>query len=223
MDTIDFDDDADDDLIADFRRESILDKVSVVSQTKSVKFDRFFPQIIKGGGKVLQSTPTQLQSESQFALSISHKKVHTGLLPLTQLNKKESLPMTSGSFYTNCLHNMSILLRNSVCQNSQRTYRPGWKQWHEFTSLFGTTFDLAIRPPGWVSSQLPYTFVEAAIGAYMTYLQSRELAPVTISTYTYGVIYHLRTETTVDLRPLEGSKLRLSQALPIVFVWQILN
>ena len=110
------------------------------------------------------------------------------------------------SFFNTCMHNVGVLLRNSVGSGSAITYSAGWSQWEIFTPLFGTNLTLSTYPREWFDNRLPYSFVETAIAAYMAFLQSHGKKPSTISTYTYGVIYNLRC-LHVDLTPLNDSKL----------------
>ena len=72
------------------------------------------------------------------------------------------------------MHNVNVLLCNSVGHGSAITYNAGWNQWQSFTMLFGTSLTLDVYPREWFVSRLPYSFVETAIAAYMAFFQSQD-------------------------------------------------
>ena len=122
------------------------------------------------------------------------------------MKSSDILSVDSSQFFKDCMHNLNVVLRSSVAPGSETTYHSGWVHWLTFVKLFGTDEFLSVKPIEWLTSKLPYTFLEVAMAAYIIYLQNQDKAPSTISTYTFGVIYNLRCNS-VDLSSLNESKL----------------
>ena len=176
--------------------DTLHESVSLLRPTKlEVKESR--NQISKRGGKK--------QTTYQSAVDLRRSQL-IDLPQADKMKKSDVLSVDSAKFFKDCMHNVNVVLRSSVAPGSESTYGSGWTHWKTFVVLFGTDEFLFSRPKDWLSTRLPYSFIEVAMSAYIIYLQSLGKAPSTISTYTFGVIYNLRCNS-VDVEPLNGSKL----------------
>jgi len=97
--------------------------------------------------------------------------------------------------------NVTAMVANSVCKNSQYTYKTGWKRWITFTSLIGTDRFLQIIPPNFqryidVTAQaFQASFAILACCGYLAYLITHPIKPTSAPSacgYLSAVRYNLK-------------------------------
>jgi len=126
--------------------------------------------------------------------------------------------------------NVTAMVANSVCANSQSTYQTGWKRWITFTATIGTDRYLQYTPPMFQAvinqsiQAVQFSFAILACCSYLAYLVSHPTKPVSAPTangYLSAVRYNLK-KFGMDIAFMDSSCFLKAARQGIVNEWRLI-
>jgi len=95
--------------------------------------------------------------------------------------------------------------KNSICPNTDNTYKYGWKHWLAMAEWLTLDPLLSVPPKYWVKSSYIFNFGTSCFLMYICYLSTvKMLAPGTITNYVSAVRYYL-SMSNIDTSYLDSS------------------